>query len=67
LFDTIIVGAGPAGIATAVYGAHKGLNTLVVARDFGGKTAQRFEIANPPSQAYVPGRRVMDELVEQCS
>lgn len=33
-FDVIVVGAGPAGLSAAVYGASEGLNTLVV--DKGG-------------------------------
>src|SRR6476660_2015305 len=29
-YDTVIVGAGPAGLAAAVYGASEGLNTVVI-------------------------------------
>ena len=29
-FDLIVVGAGPAGLAAAVYGASEGLRTLVL-------------------------------------
>ena len=29
-YDLIVIGAGPAGLAAAVYGASEGLNTLVV-------------------------------------
>ena len=32
LYDVIIVGAGPAGLAAAVYGASEGLKTLVIER-----------------------------------
>ena len=31
-YDTVIVGAGPAGLAAAVYGASEGLSTIVVER-----------------------------------
>jgi len=30
VYDTVVVGAGPAGLATAVYGASEGLDTLVL-------------------------------------
>ena len=32
-YDTVIVGAGPAGLAAAVYGASEGLRTIVVERE----------------------------------
>jgi len=38
-YDTVIVGAGPAGLAAAVYGASEGLRTLVVEREAPGGLA----------------------------
>ena len=32
-YDTVIVGAGPAGLAAAVYGASEGLRTIVIERE----------------------------------
>lgn len=32
-YDLIIVGAGPAGLAAAVYGASEGLHTLLIERE----------------------------------
>ena len=38
LYDLVVVGAGPAGLAAAVYGASEGLRTVVVERlTFGGQ------------------------------
>jgi thioredoxin reductase (NADPH) len=46
-FDLVIVGAGPAGLAAAVYGASEGLNTLVVeAETFGGQAGTSSLIRN---------------------
>ena len=39
LYDLIIVGAGPAGLAAAVYGASEGLRTAVVERHAAGGQA----------------------------
>ena len=36
LYDLCIVGAGPAGLAAAVYAASEGLSTVVVERDAPG-------------------------------
>jgi thioredoxin reductase (NADPH) len=38
-YDLVIVGAGPAGLAAAVYGASEGLRTLLVERDAAGGQA----------------------------
>jgi thioredoxin reductase (NADPH) len=38
-YDLIIIGAGPAGLAAAVYGASEGLRTVVIERDAAGGQA----------------------------
>ena len=46
-YDVTVVGAGPAGLATAVYSASEGLSTLVVdARGFGGQAGASARIEN---------------------
>jgi thioredoxin reductase (NADPH) len=46
-FDLVIVGAGPAGLAAAVYGASEGLSTLVLDRfGPGGQAATSSRIEN---------------------
>ena len=47
VYDTVIVGAGPAGLATAVYAASEGLSVLVLdCRDFGGQAGASARIEN---------------------
>lgn len=47
MYDTVIVGAGPAGLAAAVYGASEGLRTLVVEREApGGQAGTSSRIEN---------------------
>jgi thioredoxin reductase (NADPH) len=46
-YDVAIVGAGPAGLAAAVYGASEGLSVLVLdARAFGGQAGASSRIEN---------------------
>jgi len=45
--DLVVVGAGPAGLASAVYGASEGLSTLVIEREsLGGQAATSSLIRN---------------------
>ena len=46
-YDTVIVGAGPAGLAAAVYGASEGLSTIVVESEApGGQAGTSSRIEN---------------------
>ena len=46
-YDTVIVGAGPGGLAAAVYGASEGLRTIVVEREApGGQAGTSSRIEN---------------------
>ncbi|HSJ54781.1 MAG TPA: FAD-dependent oxidoreductase [Anaerolineae bacterium] len=47
LYDLIVVGGGPAGLAAAVYGASEGLSTLVIEREApGGQAGMSSRIEN---------------------
>lgn len=47
MYDVVIIGAGPAGLAGAVYGASEGLNTLLVERRApGGQAGTSSRIEN---------------------
>ncbi len=47
VYDVVVAGAGPAGLATAVYAASEGLSVVVVdARAFGGQAGASMRIEN---------------------
>ena len=46
LYDLIILGGGPAGIAAGIYAARKKLKTLLIAESFGGQSVVAAQINN---------------------
>jgi thioredoxin reductase (NADPH) len=63
-YDTVIVGAGPAGLAAAVYGASEGVRTLVVEREApGGQAGTSSRIEN---YLGFPGGVSGDELARRA-
>ena len=68
VFDVTIVGAGPAGLAAAVYGASEGLATLVVERRaVGGQAGTTSLIRNYPGfPAGVSGTRLANTMYQQA-
>jgi thioredoxin reductase (NADPH) len=47
LFDVVVIGAGPSGLATSVYAASEGLSVLVLdCRSFGGQAGASARIEN---------------------
>ena len=67
-FDLVIVGAGPAGLSAAVYGASEGFSTLVVDQGgIGGQATSSSLIRNYLGFAGgVSGRRLARQAYEQA-
>lgn len=67
IFDTIIIGAGPAGIAAAVYTVRKNLKVLMLTKDIGGQAALSGDVENYPGFTMITGvelaRRFREELM----
>ncbi len=55
LYDVIIIGAGPAGSAAAVYAARKKLKTLLIADSFGGQSVVSDDIQNWIGEKHISG------------
>jgi thioredoxin reductase len=68
VFDVAVVGAGPAGLATAVYASSEGLRTVVVEREaIGGQAGTSAMIRNYPGFAQgVSGARLAFEAYTQA-
>lgn len=55
MYDLIIIGAGPAGITSAIYAARKKLNFLVITKDIGGQAGISADIENYTGYQYITG------------
>ena len=62
--DVVVVGAGPAGVAAAIYCARKGLKTTMVADRMGGQLRDTKGIENFISMPYVEGNDLSGNLRE---
>ena len=63
VYDLIIVGAGPAGIAASIYALRAGLNVIVIEREFyGGKMNYTDHIANYPGFVNISGNELSENM-----
>jgi NADH-dependent peroxiredoxin subunit F len=62
LYDTIIIGGGPAGAAAAVYAARKRMKTLLILEGFGGQSRISASIANWIGEVELTGQELAEKL-----
>ena len=62
LYDTIIIGGGPAGAAATVYTARKRLKTLIILEEFGGQSLVSSNIENWVGEVSITGKELADRL-----
>ncbi|MCR9143032.1 MAG: alkyl hydroperoxide reductase subunit F [bacterium] len=63
-FDVVVVGGGPAGVASAIYSARKGLKVAVVADRLGGQVKDTMGIENLIALAKTTGPELTQSLAE---
>ena len=61
-FDVLVVGGGPAGAASAIYAARKGIRTGVAAERFGGQVLDTMAIENFISVTETEGPKLATAL-----
>ncbi len=62
MYDLIILGGGPAGIAAGVYASRKQLNTLLVTKEFGGQSVVSPDIQNWIGTPHISGADLAKNL-----
>ncbi|MFA6502924.1 MAG: FAD-dependent oxidoreductase [Candidatus Paceibacterota bacterium] len=55
MYDTIIIGGGPAGVAAGIYAARKHLNSVLIAEEIGGQSTVSEGIENWVGHAVISG------------
>jgi len=63
IYDVAIIGAGPGGLAAAIYSVRKNLDTVIIAFDLGGQMGTTYEIANYPGLEHVTGPDLVQQFV----
>lgn len=65
MFDTIIIGAGPTGMAAAIYAARRMMKTLVISKNIGGQVIWASDIKNYPGLGFVGGIELINKMSQQ--
>lgn len=65
-WDVIIIGAGSAGMASAIYSARFNLKTLVLGTEVGGLLNESHNVENYPGFKSIPGLDLMMQFKDHC-
>lgn len=66
MYDSIIIGGGPAGLAAAIYTCRKKMKTLVLTMDIGGQTNLASHVENYPGVDAEAGMHLMRKFENQA-
>jgi len=65
VYDTIIIGAGPAGLTASIYAKRAMLDFLFLEKWLpGGEIANTYEVENYPGIHYISGAELADKMVD---
>jgi alkyl hydroperoxide reductase subunit F len=67
VYEIIIVGGGPAGMAAAVYSARKRLNTLLITSDIGGQVNWTTGVENYLGYQFIEGADLIAKFQQQVN
>ncbi|HAS04588.1 MAG TPA: thioredoxin-disulfide reductase [Dehalococcoidia bacterium] len=67
MYDTIIIGAGPAGIAASIYAARKKMNALLISSDIGGQINTTWGIENYIGYHFIEGPELIEKFNTQLA
>lgn len=62
MYDTIIIGGGPAGLTAAIYALRKRINVLMISGDLGGKTNHKLELKDMEHHQLIQGVEIVSKF-----
>ncbi|MCO6450667.1 MAG: FAD-dependent oxidoreductase [Caldilineales bacterium] len=65
MYDIIIIGGGPAGLAAAAYSLRKRLEVLVIAPELGGKANYRMHLSGLEGFEHITGEEIVRKFRSQ--
>lgn len=65
MYDVIVVGGGPAGITAAAIAINQRMDTLVIARKWGGQTTYTMKIEDTEGREVIGGETLLDAFRRQ--
>jgi len=66
IYDTIIIGAGPAGFTAAIFTTRREMKTLVIGREVGGQIVWAGEIENYPGFKSIKNYEFIERFKDQA-
>jgi thioredoxin-disulfide reductase len=67
MYDTIIIGTGPAGMTAAIYASRREMKTLVIGKEMGGQLVWASEIENYPGFKNINAFDLIQKMQDQVS
>jgi alkyl hydroperoxide reductase subunit F len=67
MYDLMILGGGPAGLAASVYAARKHLKTMLISENIGGQMNMTLGIENYLGYQFIEGPELIDKFQTQVS
>lgn len=64
LYDTIIIGAGPAGLTASIYLSYYKVPNLIISNSVGGKLNLAHKICNFPTEKKIAGTKLKEKMLE---
>lgn len=66
IYDVVIIGGGPAGLAAAIYTSRRAMKTIIISKDVGGQAALTDSIENYPGFETIGGLELSEKFRQQA-